>query len=653
MDFSRHQQESARTSARLRFAYATAVIAVVVVFDVAAWLGWRALFGAAPLPAGFMLINTLATAGLIVGGTLIERQRLAADAALLPERLGARALAGGASRSFIEQRAINVTEELALAARQPIPRLFLLERDPSINAFATGLAREDATVVLTRGALERLDRDELQGVVAHEIAHLASGDVVVNTTLAAMNYGLELVAQAGRRIVAASFGPRSQRGLDLRSLFVLPGLLLLAVGSAGHLAARLLSAAIGRAREHHADALAIRLTRSPQGLGNALRKIAWLASRELLPARGAGAPVGLEHALFHFETPGFGRWLATHPPLEERIERLLGGALPPLAAVRGADDDGSLSLDAARTAAALEKSALPLLAYDADAEGAADAARGAFGALARPRLVEQRGQLAALLATGQHVHGAAAMAALLILGHGTDAEVWPQRWAPAVARQRAIAEQLRLIGPTQVERLRWPLLEVCAATIRPLATPWQDDLLRMLRGQIELDQRVTLAEWIYYMLLRTRIVPAHRTAWRGDEADANPAEAVRWMVSVLATVVREPALRGERVAHDIVRDLGLPRTGQSYPPLDVGGLQAAVASLRHLPMLQRPLLMKRLVAFLPDEAPIEARDFLRVLALIIDCPLPQFAPIVMTSPDTAKMPTELTRIVAGGSELVD
>ena len=108
-------------------------------------------------------------------------------------------------------------------------------------------------------------------------------------------------------------------------------------------------------------------------------------------------------------------------------------------------------------------------------------------------------------------------------------------------------------------------------------------------------------------------------------------------MALLARCIGEPELRAQRVSTEIVQDLALSRTGQAYPPLDVGGLQAAVASLRQLPLLQRPLLLKRLVKYLPQEAPIETRDFLRVLALIIDSPMPQFQPVELVSPDSHAM----------------
>jgi Zn-dependent protease with chaperone function len=650
VDFSRYQLDADRTTRRLWIAYSFAVVGVVLVFNLAAFLTWRGLFGEAPLPFGFLLVNTLATGGLILGGSLIERHRLAGDSSTIAERLRARPLhGGGAGLTLLERRVVNVLEEVSLAAHQPIPRLYVMEHETSINALALGLKREDAAVIITRGAIERLTRDELQGVMAHEMAHLASGDVVVNSQLAAMNSGLELVADAGRRAVDAAFpsavsGARSPRtGVSL--VMVVPGLLLLAVGSAGHLAARLLTAAIGRTREFHADALAVRLTRHPKGLGNALRKISWLGLHDAPASRLSrqACPIGMDHALFKSDRPVSGwraRWFATHPPLAARLERLLGEAAAPMVAERDHDDEASLSLDQARAASWLALSALPPLAYVAETDPLEQPATRSSAEAAREAARSRNDDLSGLVAASHNSNSAAAMAALLVVGGSIDAEVWPLRWRAATGRQAELAARLRRLGAQTVEGLRWPLLELCAASIRPLARPWQEDLLRMLRGQIEIDQRVTLAEWIYYMLLRARLLPPDRDSWRGDESEANAAEAVRWVMALLARCVGEPDLRAQRVSNDIIQRFGLSRTGQSYPPLDVGGLQAAVASLRHLPMLQRPLVLDRFVRFLPPEAPIEARDFLRVLALIIDCPIPAFRPVVLVSPDTQAMLSE-------------
>ena len=167
-------------------------------------------------------------------------------------------------------------------------------------------------------------------------------------------------------------------------------------------------------------------------------------------------------------------------------------------------------------------------------------------------------------------------------------------------------------------------MELIAATLRPLARPWREDLLWLLRSQLDLDQRVTLVEWIYYLLLRVRLMPLSEAAWPGDETSTEPAAAVRWVLQLLAQVSQQPGLKAERLANDIIRRAQLSRTGQGHPPFDVGGLQSTVGALRRLPQLQRPLLMRDLVALLPADAPVEARDFLRVLAVIIDTPVPVF-----------------------------
>lgn len=618
MDFSRHQLTAARDAARLWLLYGLAVVGVVAAFNAGCWSAWRAFFPEAALPTGFWAVNIGATAGLILGGSLIEWHRLEHDPARIADRLGATPIvAGAALANAAERRLVNVVEEMALAARQPIPRIYVLARDPQINALVTGMRREDAAVIVTAGALERLDRAELQGLVAHELAHVASGDVAINTRLAALTAGLELVSDAGRRAIGLTHGPRARR--DDHPLFLpalvlyLPGLLLCACGLAGHLAARLLVAAISRNREFHADALAVQLTREPLGLGRALRKVLWLETQPDAAASPLASLPGLQQSLFQGATH-WPAWLESHPPLAERIERLLGrraGPLPshpkPIADLPPAAPDG-IADEAGATALWLARHSLPPLVYAAPGQA--------------PRATGD--DLAELAQAAHDASNAAALVVLLVLGGGLDETVWPARWRSAAQRQQPIADCLRRLDPDAIQTLRWPLLELATASLRGLARPWRDELLRMLRGQIEIDQRVTLSEWIYYMLVRARLLPLDGTAWRGDENDADAAEAVRWIVMLLSRATGQPDLRAQKLANELVRDAQLSRTGQTHPPLDVGGLQAAVARLRMLPPLQRPLLMRRLVAFLPPEAPVEVRDFLRILALIIDCPLPRF-----------------------------
>lgn len=654
MDFRQHQEDAARDTRRLAVLYGLAVVAVVGAFHLGCLLVWSLLTHDSAPPVGFLAINLLATAGLIVGGSLIEYDRLQSRPTVIADRLGARQLEPGAARlDLAERRLLNLVEEMALASHQPVPRVYLLDRDLTINALTTGMRREDATLMVTRGALERLDRDELQGIVAHEVAHLASGDVVLQTRTFALVTGLELVHDAGKRAFRLGY------------VYAIPGALLVACGWLGHLAGLMLAAAMSRSREWHADAEAVRLTRLAKGLAGALRKAQWLASQ---PDGASGALNERTAALLRpamFQVPGKGHeWFATHPPLAARVQRLLGRSAGPLACplragpsafaggdstlaamTRGATAKGSAAAGDAIGLGLLGAGSRFLAPPDTgDGRGPGDpdvrsdrfdeevdvswlADRG-LPALdfvpVRPIEPDNAARLVVLARAAHEPTRAAALATLLILGAGIETALWPNRWRAAAALQEGLADELKAIGPERVETLRWPLLELAGATLRPLARPWREDLLWLLRTQIDLDQRVTLVEWVYYLLLRVRLMPLNEAAWPGDETSTDPAAAVRWVVNLLAKVSQQTELRAERLANDVIRQAHLSRTGRDHPPIDVGGLQSAVGALRRLPDLQRPLLMRELAGFLPQEAPVEARDFLRVLAIIIDTPIPLF-----------------------------
>ena len=214
------------------------------------------------------------------------------------------------------RRLKNVADEMAIAAGLPTPRIFVMRAEPGINAFAAGLRPEDAAVTLTAGALERLDRAELQALVAHELAHIAQGDMRVRTLSLVLLHGFLFVSLAGAALMG---GGLMRRGVRPGPPFFL-GVALTAAGAMGASLARVLQAAVGRERELLTDARAAQYTRAPHALASALRK-------------AGGSPDAAEvrhhygkevrHTFFAAEalltaaSP-----LATHPPLEARIRKL-------------------------------------------------------------------------------------------------------------------------------------------------------------------------------------------------------------------------------------------------------------------------------------------------------------------------------------------
>jgi Zn-dependent protease with chaperone function len=213
-------------------------------------------------------------------------------------------------------RLLNVVEEMAIAAGLPVPRVYVLRREPGLNALAAGLSPDRAVIAVTRGAVDALTRDELQGVVAHELSHVLNGDVRLGTQLVAAVAGLDAVASAGRWLLGAG-RIDTVRGVRRRALPSSLGLLLVVAGGVGALFARLVQCAVSRQRELLADAAAVQFTRDPDALAGALRKIA-VQGGAVASAHRAEA----SHLLFADGGGLLSGLLATHPPIEERIRRI-------------------------------------------------------------------------------------------------------------------------------------------------------------------------------------------------------------------------------------------------------------------------------------------------------------------------------------------
>ncbi len=201
----------------------------------------------------------------------------------------------------------------------------VLARVEGINAFAAGWDEDDAVIAVTRGALEKLTRDELQGLVAHELSHLREGDTQLNMRLSGMVFGLEMIFNLGQRMCEA-------RDDGHRSLLALPGVAVMACGALGWLGGRILKAAVSRQREFLADARAVQFTRSKEGLGGMLRKVMGEQASRSAP-QGVAAGQRLSPLLHHMLLVGpqaESNWLATHPPLAERVRRIYGRTMPPV-----------------------------------------------------------------------------------------------------------------------------------------------------------------------------------------------------------------------------------------------------------------------------------------------------------------------------------
>ena len=211
----------------------------------------------------------------------------------------------------------NVVEEMAIAAGITRPQLFVIETD-ALNAFATGMSPAHSAIGVTRGLLNTLDREELQGVIGHEMGHIVNWDIRYATAVGVIVGLIALVSDGALRTLYFSGRSRNSGKAGGGAVFVM--LALVAFAALAPVFAFLVQMAVSRQREFLADATSVRLTRHPQGLIAALEKLAATAE----PFKGANRATQhmfIVNPLRNFREKA--SWLsATHPPLALRINRL-------------------------------------------------------------------------------------------------------------------------------------------------------------------------------------------------------------------------------------------------------------------------------------------------------------------------------------------
>jgi heat shock protein HtpX len=214
----------------------------------------------------------------------------------------------------------TVTENLAITAGLPKPRIYVID-DPAPNAFATGRDKEHAVVAATTGLLRILDRSELEGVIAHELSHIGNRDILISTVVVVLVAFITLLADFFLR--SARWGGRrgGNGGGRIQGILFLVGIIFTSLSP---IIATLIQLAISRKREFLADASGALLTRYPEGLANALRKISGYA-RPMAKANHATAHLFIANPFGGGKTVGFlNKMFSTHPPVEERVKALLG-----------------------------------------------------------------------------------------------------------------------------------------------------------------------------------------------------------------------------------------------------------------------------------------------------------------------------------------
>jgi hypothetical protein len=516
---------------------------------------------------------------------------------------------------------------MAIASGVPVPQVYVLEREAGINAFAAGYSPANAAVAVTRGALEHLNRDELQGVIAHEFSHVLNGDMRLSTRLIGLLFGLTVIAMIARTILRISPRSSGRKGGGAIAVIYLAALVVLALGWIGLFFGRLIQAAVSRNRESLADASAVQFTRDPQGLRNALVKIGALGAGSRFADADAEE---VAHMLF---AQGIRRAFATHPPLIERIREIDPRFQPSefdevrrrLGEARAMDEE-----ETARTAAGAARRGAPL-------EGAIVLAPAAIaGLVANPgteHVLQAQEVLGSLPASFERAARQPGQAAALFLALAIDA-------APE-ARERQLAFILQQLGGELHEAVRSMLAEVDAlssvqrmpallqvfAALDQLGRAERVTLLKCLNGLLVRESRASVFAYALRKLaqvqLQDNLDPRRRGA--GHLSAQGARDELQVLFSVLAAQgsVDEQAARqaygaGLELLLPGIRPplLGIPH----WPPR----LDQALTRIDRLQPAVKSQLVKALVTTISHDQrmTVPESELLRAICAVLHCPLP-------------------------------
>jgi Zn-dependent protease with chaperone function len=634
LNFFEHQDRARRQSRWLFVLFSLAVLAIVAAVDLILLLalglaGQETAAAVQPSPSLFAVNlpllagGAVATLGVIGIASLFRTVGLRSGGGQVARQLGG-TLVESDTRDFRRRRLRNVVEEIALASGVPVPEIYVLEQESGINAFAAGYTPSDAAVAVTRGALEKLDRDELQGVIAHEFSHILNGDMRINIRLMGILFGILLLALIGRRVlIHARIGRSGKNGAAV----VLIAAGVMAVGYLGLFFGRWIKAAVSRQREYLADASAVQFTRDPGGIGGALKKIAVYSSGSWLNADTEE----ISHMLF-----GDGQRMllfSTHPPLNERIRRIDPSFRPEeldrLAA--------SIAREGVREAEAAER--------EKKAQER-ESARGAGGLFDAGRMIEQIGN-----PDWQRMLMAAAVAASLPdnirrAAHSTE-------WAPEAlfyalldADEDAREGQLLLIGrrmgeesETQVRALlqagglpraeqRLPLLDVAFPALKRRPPDFVTQVLDTVKALIDADGRVNVFEYLLARVISQYLWESQNPGAvraSGGKTLASCREDARAVMAVLARHGHDDQAAAQAAFSAGCDVLGADSGGSVPAPESwVATLDAALPRLDRLKPADKGILVQALAAVVTHDgrmAPAEL-ELLRAACALIHVPLP-------------------------------
>lgn len=640
-DFFR-AQDAARGATRgflLLFAACLLLIVMAVYFSVTAgfFLYHGMSDGLAEEPALFSLKRAIVTVNVTVWSitlaALYKYARLARGGVHVCESVGGRRV-DPTTRNRLERRLLNVVEEMAIASGVPMPAVHVLESERSINAFAAGYEIDRAAIAVTRGALEELDRDELQAVIAHEFSHILNGDMRLNTRLIAALHGILVLTIVGRTLGRLVFAGRSaavgssvsggwskagratagagsnrKSGGNAAALLlavIVVVVLITVIGSIGAFFARLIQAAVCRRRELLADASAVQFTRQPDKVASALKRVS--ASGSLL---GVAEAASLAHLCFGEGVKSV--FAHTHPPIEQRIR------------LHDPHWDGQhLQPNPQQLEGLVEAPSVPLLAF--------------AGTLRQPTLDYAQALLAAIPEGARSAlqHPTRALALVVFLLLRDDSRQQNARWEmvrhslpPEVLQ--AVHELVPLLSPLG-ESYRLPLIELALPALRTLPESVLRSFGQVVDRLIDSDGRTEFFEFVVQRSLRERLGPlyaAERPLSHFKPNDAEVRRAAAMALSAMAEAGCDDPERSRKLVAGASFDAGFdPPLAFTSSDGDFAAVHLALDALQRAPLLARRRFLEASERTICADGQVTLREaeLFRAVALSLGVPVPPREP---------------------------
>ena len=570
----------------------------------------------------------------IVLGSLYKLVQLSSGGSVIAQYLGG-VIIPRSSSDPLHKKILNVVEEMAIASGTPVPQVYILN-EQGINAFAAGWKTTNVVIGITQGALERLTRDELQGVIAHEFSHIFNGDMRLNIRLIAILHGILMIGMLGRMILRSLRHVRTSRNSKNsgQALLVILGIggALAIVGYSGTFFGNWIKSLISRQREYLADASAVQFTRSNEGIANALKKIGGAVQGSAILAASVDE---YSHAYFaKGETGGLSFFsFSTHPPLKQRILRIDPSwngryTLDKKPAATEKTEDRSEQMKAKIATAIMTGGSLDFAVNDAmnALNNIGDVSKEQVDAaqLWRKQLPDT------LLAQAENPYGAQALILAMLLDKNTDIE----------KKQYAVLnKEIGELHTNNVRQVRHdvlelatgqtlPLIDLTLPTLREMTLEQYQRFKRCLEQLVKADNKIDLREWIIQ-----RVVLQHLDEQYGHRKKpvakyfvlGSAKYASELMLSLLAYLEHKEQSLAQQAFDGAKRSVGIGAL--KLLPKDAISLDSLNDAMDELEFLKPPLKKRFLQACVScishdGKVTIQAYELTRAIASCLDCPMP-------------------------------